>query len=175
MSNPYTGMVASALRKTQLILQAQEVESVDGNRLLQSAQLEGALLQLWRAHRAFLAEQGHQLQLGFRPGGEPDTARKLQELVLARGKFSAEVTELVSLEENPDSWFSAMARCWAALWRPTSGGDQTSATGGGVQALIPLRQMDSIPAAGLDLENLRHWLSQLDQLILRQRDQGREW
>lgn len=176
MSNPYTGMVASSLRKAQLILQSLEGGEGDGNPLMQSAQLEAALLQLWKAHRAFLAEQGHQLQLGFKPGGEPETAGKLQALVTVRGKYSAEVAELVGLEENPESWFAAMARCWLALWRPASGGsNQESAAGNGANTLIPLRQVDLISSVSLDRDNLRHWLQQLNQLVLRQREQSQEW
>lgn len=175
MSNPYTGLVASALRKSELMLHSLDASGVEHNALLQSALLEGALLQLWRAYRAFLAEQGHQLQLGFKPGGEPDTAIRLQELVGARGKYSAEVVELVGLEENPDSWFGAMARCWRGLWRPAAGGAQELSAAGSVQSLIPLRQMDSSASASLDRESLRFWHRQLGELVARQRDQSREW
>lgn len=175
MSNPYTGTVASALRKAELLLQSLEAGEAESNPLQQSALLEGTLLQLWRAHRAFLAEQGHQLQLGFKPGGEPEAAHRLQELTAARGKFSAEVAELVGLEENPDSWFSAMARCWQGLWRPAGGGAQESAANNGVQTLIPLRQLDTNFSASLDRESLRHWHRQLNELVARQRAQGQEW
>ena len=120
MSNPYTGVVASALRKAQLTLHASESTGEAGSQqaLLETALQEAALVQLWRAYKAFLAEQGHQLQLGFRPGGEPETAAALSQLVAARGKFSAEANELVNLAENPDSWFRAMESSWQALWQP---------------------------------------------------------
>ncbi|WOX05470.1 DUF6586 family protein [Microbulbifer pacificus] len=175
MSNPYTGIVVSALRKSELLLQSLEVREAESNPLLQAALLEGTLLQLWRAHRAFLAEQGHQLQLGFKPAGEPDTALRLQEMAAARGKFSAEVAELVGLEENPDSWFNAMARCWQGLWRPAGGAQESGAANSGVRTLIPLRQLDSSFSASLDSESLRHWHRQLNELVVRQRAQGQEW
>ena len=176
MSNPYTGLVASALRKSELILHSLDTADDESPPLLRSALLEGALLQLWRAYRAFLAEQGYQLQLGFRPGGEPDTAVRLQELVSARDKYSAEVAELLDLEENPESWFAAMAHCWRGLWRPTPGGGQESSpTASGVQSLIPLRQVDSSTPASLSVESLRFWQRQLGELVARQRAQSVEW
>ena len=179
MSNPYTGTVASALRRCQLILQSREAEQGDPlspEALYESALCQGALLQLWRAYMAFLAEQGHQLQLGFAPGGEPETAQALAQLVTARGKFSAEVNELVSLAENPDSWFRGLEAAWRALWYPAGGSDQSSPTdASGAQSLIPVRQLDTRAPEALNRDTLGNWLRALSELIQRQRAHGQEW
>ncbi|WP_078085572.1 DUF6586 family protein [Microbulbifer mangrovi] len=180
MSNPYTGTVASALRRCQLILQSPEPEAEQGNplspeALYESALCQGALLQLWRAYRAFLAEQGHQLQLGFGPGGEPETAHSLAQLVTARGKFSAEINELVSLAENPDSWFQGLEAAWRALWCPAGGAGQSAADPSGVQSLIPVRQLDTRAPEALNRASLGKWFRALNELIQRQRAHGQEW
>ncbi|MCK7597326.1 hypothetical protein M0G74_08585 [Microbulbifer sp. CAU 1566] len=172
MSNPYTGTVASALRKCQILLQSLDERGSTENPLLQAALQEGALLQLWRAYRAFLGEQSHQLGLGT--GVVPESAAALQSLLTARGKFSADVGELVSLAENPDSWFYPMAVAWIGLWKlPTSAG-QGPDGGAGVQTLIPVRQLEDMPVA-VDPECLNRWLRGLTELVQRQRVQGEEW
>ncbi|MBB5210574.1 DUF6586 family protein [Microbulbifer hydrolyticus] len=181
MSNPYTCAVASALRKAQLILHSLASPEGAGSQqaLYESAQHEAALLQLWRAYKAFLAEQGQQLQLGFGPGGEPETAHALAQLVSARGKFSAEVNELVSLAENPDSWFQSMAAAWQALWQPATGTAQQPAASAvdaaGGQSLIPLQQLDRRAPEPLGHEALEKWLRALNELVQRQRAHGEEW
>ena len=178
MSNPYTGAVASALRKAQLILHSPESSGEAGTpQALQETSLqEAALLQLWRAYKAFLAEQGHQLQLGFRPGGEPETAAALAALVSARGKFSAEVNELVSLAENPDSWFQGMAAAWRALWLPAGAGAQASEVASAeVQSLIPVQQLDCRQPEPLSRQALTGWLRALNELVQRQRAHAQEW
>ncbi|WP_066964051.1 DUF6586 family protein [Microbulbifer sp. Q7] len=177
MSNPYTGSVASALRKAQLILQAPVPgEAADSQQaLLESALQEAALMQLWRAYKAFLAEQGQQLQLGFRAGAEPDTAQALAQLVSARGKFSAEVNELVSLSENPESWFQGMQAAWEALWRPAGTEAAQSEGAAGVQTLIPVQQLDRAAPEPLSRDLLMKWLRALNELVVRQRAHGQEW
>ncbi|GAB2502735.1 DUF6586 family protein [Microbulbifer agarilyticus] len=183
MSNPYTGTVASALRKAQLLLgEPQQVAS--GQPLLDTALLEAALTQLWRAYRAFLAEQGHQLQLGFAAGSEPESAQALAALVSQRGKFSGDVTELVNLSEDPESWLSGLCRAWAGHWQlstsaPAGPSEASNATASGVQAMIPVRQLDN-PSAGpqdadMTADNLRQWYQALVELIQRQRAQSQEW
>lgn len=178
MSNPYTGAVASALRKAQLILHSPESSGEAGapQALQETALQEAALLQLWRAYRAFLAEQGHQLQLGFGPGGEPETATALATLVSARGKFSAEVNELVSLAENPDSWFQGMAAAWQALWLPAGGETQSgTVVSVEVQSLIPVQQLDRREPEPLSRKALTSWLNALNELVQRQRAHAQEW
>ncbi|WGL17265.1 hypothetical protein PVT68_02945 [Microbulbifer bruguierae] len=180
MSNPYTGLVAAALRKCQLLLNRLEAEG-SGDPLCQSALGEGALLQLWRGYRAFLAEQAHQLQLGVAPGREPESAGQLQQLVAQNGKFSAEIAELVSLAENPDSWYRQMDTAWRCLWhapQAPSTRAQSAATGAAVQTLIPVRQVDVSSGSGssqLDAQSLREWHRALSELVQRQRAQGQEW
>lgn len=180
MSNPYTGTVASALRRCQLILQSPASEAEQSNplspeALYESALCQGALLQLWRAYKAFLAEQGHQLQLGFAPGGEPETAHALAQLVASRGKFSAEVNELVSLAENPDSWFQGLEAAWRALWHPAGGAAPSAADSTGAQSLIPVRQLDTRAPEALNRDSLGEWLRALNELVQRQRAHGQEW
>ncbi|WP_295801985.1 DUF6586 family protein [uncultured Microbulbifer sp.] len=182
MSNPYTGSVASALRKCQLLLSAAaegEVAAVPPSHpaaLVHAATLEGALLQLWRAYRAFLAEQAHQLSLG----AEPESATALLKLAAASHKASAEVGELVSLAENPDSWFRELEQAWRALWRfaAQQGGARASGSvsgPGAVQNLIPSTQLAEAPAGPLSVERLEGWHRKLSELVARQRAQGQEW
>jgi len=179
MSNPYTGAVASALRKAQLLLQTPDSPAQAGSQqaLRETALQEAALLQLWRAYKAFLAEQGHQLQLGFRAGGEPENAAALARLVSARGKFSAEVNELVSLAENPDSWYQGMAAAWQALWLPAGGASEAAGTESAaiVQSLIPVQQLDRQVPQPLSREALSGWLQALSELVQRQRAHAQEW
>ena len=146
---------------------------------------EGALLQLWRGYRAFLGEQAHQLQLGLGAGALPESAQSLQGLVAARGKFSAEVGELVSLAENPDSWFFPMAAAWGGLWRSAAAAGKPASDGAippsppGVQTLIPLRQLEAssndVAPVIVDADRLMAWLRALTELVQRQRVQGEEW
>lgn len=178
MSNPYTGVVVSALRKCQLMLQPLDQIEAEHNPLLLSALHEGALLHLWRAYQAFLAEQGYELRLGFSPGGEPESAQALAKMATACDKLSAEVGELVNLEENPDSWFHAMACTWRGLWHPAGNGGDAESGSGSVQTLIPVRQLDRTTSGGpvvLDREQLQLWHQALTELVLRQRAQSQEW
>lgn len=178
MSNPYTGSVASALRKAQLLLDLL-VDSAAGSApaegLSQAALQEGALLQLWRAYRAFLAEQAH--QLGLR--AEPESAHGLLKMAETRQNASAEVRELASLAENRESWFSAMERAWHSLWRLSSGpGEAGGHKGVQVQSavnLIPSTTLAEPAAAALDARGLRQWHRSLSELISRQRAQAQEW
>ena len=184
MSNPYTGTVASALRKCQLLVSAamdEEVAAMPPSHpaaLMHAAGLEGALLQLWRAYRAFLAEQAHQLNLG----AEPESAKVLRNQALANQKVSAEVEELVGLAENPDSWFCQLEHAWRSLWRLSSqAGARSSVERGGaggqgaVQDLIPSVQVADSSGGGLSAEQLARWHQNLSELIARQRAQGQEW
>lgn len=175
MSNPYTGSVASSLRKGQLLLEAvTEPAGAAAPALPETALLEGALLHLWRAYRAFLAEQAH--QLGF-AGVEPESAQALMKLVEGGQKASAEVGELVGLMENPDSWLRGMETAWRGLWRLSS---QPSGRNGGnsvstVQPLIAVTELRD-PAEGvLDVQKVTFWHRSLTELVDRQRAQGQEW
>ncbi|WP_406827657.1 DUF6586 family protein [Microbulbifer sp. ARAS458-1] len=179
MSNPYTGTVASALRKAQLLLQSSA--EVDDTPLLEASLLEAAVLQLWRGYRGFLAEQGYQMQLGFAAGAEPQTAQALANLVAQRGKFSGEASELVNLAENPDSWFAGLFAAWHKLWvlsASGSSGHAQSTTSVGVQSMIPVRQLDSAevaPEQALTRERVQQWHRSLSELIQRQRAHSQEW
>ncbi|MBY6189200.1 hypothetical protein KUV22_02090 [Microbulbifer agarilyticus] len=183
MSNPYTGTVASALRKAQLLLGAHQ-QAANEQPLMDAALLESAVTQLWRAYRAFLAEQGHQLQLGFAAGAEPDSAQALAALVSQRGKFSGDVTELVNLSEDPQSWLSRLSGAWAGLWQlslstPAGPAGAANVGGSGVETMIPVRQLDNPSArpleAPLTADNLHQWHQALVELIQRQRAQSQEW
>ncbi|WP_226661922.1 DUF6586 family protein [Microbulbifer aggregans] len=173
MSNPYTGSVASALRKSQLLLEsAAEGAGAQAPALAETALLEGALLHLWRAYRAFLAEQAHQLGLG---GAEPESAQALMKLVEAGRKASAEVGELVGLMENPDSWLRSMDYAWRGLWRLSS---QASVARGGVpavQSLIPATELRDPAEDVLSARKITFWHRSLTELVDRQRAQGQEW
>ena len=184
MSNPYTGTVASALRKCQLLVSAameEEVVAMPPSHpavLMRTAGLEGALMQLWRAYRAFLAEQAHQLNLGV----EPDSAKALHSQALSNQKVSAEVEELVGLAENPESWFCQLEQAWRSLWRLSSqagarAGAKTVGAGeqGAVQNLIPSVQVAESSGGGLNAEQLARWHQNLSELVTRQRAQGQEW
>ncbi|MFV8782457.1 DUF6586 family protein [Microbulbifer sp. SA54] len=175
MSNPYTGSVASALRKGQLLLEVVSGGArADAPPLAETALLEGALLHLWRAYRAFLGEQAHQLGLG----AEPESARALKKLAEARQKTSAEIDELVGLEENPDSWLYGMAWAWKGLWRLSAQNplaDVGKAGGAAAASLIPLAQLDEPRVDTLGAQKLTFWCRSLSELIARQRAQGQEW
>ena len=183
MSNPYTGTVASALRKAQLLLQS--CAEAGDNPLLETALLESALVQLWRGYRAFLAEQGHQLQLGISAGAEPESAQALAALVSRRGKFSGEVTELVNLAEDPHSWLAGLSAAWSKLWVLSAAGSGVQATSGksagAVESMIPVRQLDGaaavqeVQAAPITREGVQQWLQSLSELIQRQRSHSQEW
>ncbi|WP_231757189.1 DUF6586 family protein [Microbulbifer elongatus] len=179
MSNPYTGTVASALRKAQLLLQSSA--QAGDTPLLEASLLEAAVVQLWRGYRGFLAEQGHQMQLGFATGAEPETAHALAHLVAQRGKFSAEANELVSLAENPDSWFAGLCGAWHRLWALSVSSATTSSPASGVQSVIPVRQLDDLGRSvatsdqPLTRERVQEWYQGLSELIQRQRAHSQEW
>ena len=143
--------------------------------------MEAAVLQLWRGYRGFLAEQGHQLQLGFAAGAEPATAQALAALVAQRGKFSGEANELVNLAENPDSWFAGLAVAWNKLWLLSASGpagQAVPAKTGAAESIIPVRQLDAAetaPDQALTRERVQQWYQALSELVQRQRAHSQEW
>lgn len=165
MTNPYTGTVAAALRKSQLLLELAPAEG-----LQRAAVQEAVLLQLWRAYRAFLGELAHQLQLG----AEPQAAAELKRAVLARGQASAEALELAALEADADSWLAALQDAWHQLWRFSA---DSSARGGATAAgqQIPVVDLGSSRPAALDSATLAEWRESLAELVRRQRAHLEEW
>lgn len=107
MSNPYTGTVASALRKCELLL-----DTGPGTALARTAVYEGVVLQLWRAYRAFLAELAFQLHLNT----EPESAQALAEHAEAARVPCGQAVELQELSANPDSWLARLQVAWVRLW-----------------------------------------------------------
>lgn len=164
MSNPYTGTVAAALRKSQLLL---ELAPAQG--LQQGAVEEAAVLQLWRAYRAFLCELAFQLQLGT----EPQTSAELARDVKARGQASSEAAELVALEEDPGSWLSGLQAAWQQLWQFSAAPPPGQAAEAGRQ--IPLVDLGSSPGVALDFALLAQWRAALAELVQRQRAHMEEW
>ncbi|MBB3061459.1 DUF6586 family protein [Microbulbifer rhizosphaerae] len=163
MSNPYTGAVASALRKSQLLL-----EGEGGPALRQAAVQEGAMVQLWRAYRAFLCELAFQLQLGC----EPESASELKERAVARGMACAEAVELLELLGDPGSWLSQLQAAWLQLWK-FSGGRSEGNRGG--DNLIPLQNLSTAEIPVLNEELLQTWRGALEELVRRQRAHMEEW
>lgn len=162
MSNPYTGSVASALRKSQLLL-----ETDCAAPLQQVAMQEAVVLHLWRAYRAFLAELAFQLQLDT----EPESAQALAERALAFGKASGEAAELQELALDPDSWLSRLQAVWVQLWSfATESGNRQQAAN-----LIPLQNLSAPGPVQLSDDLLRDWHSALGELVRRQRAQSQEW
>lgn len=162
MSNPYTGSVASALRKAELLLTLEAPESLG-----QKALLEAALLQLWRAYRAFLCEVSFQLQLGCEPGSESELRARAAE----RGITSGEANELMALLEQPDSWLSQLQAAWGWLWSFAAPGGADSRA----DKLIPLRNLSEAQPSELSAAGLREWQRALGELIRRQRAHSAEW
>lgn len=161
MSNPYTGTVAAALRKSELLL------AVECEAPLQRAALhEAAVLQLWRAYRAFLAELAYQLQLN----SEPESAQALAERAAAFGVTCGAAVELSELDVDPDSWLAQLQAAWVELW------DFSSDSGGQRPAnLIPLQNLSATGPVELSEEVLRQWHAGLAELVRRQRAQSEEW
>ena len=163
MSNPYTGAVASALRKAELLLKT-GVADMPTRAAIQDA----VVLQLWRAYRAFLAELAYQLQLGV----EPESARALAERAGAVGKTCAEAVELCDLGANDESWLAQLQAAWVQLWSFSSEGGQRDA---GRAGLIPVRNLSASHNKVHDLETLDAWRRALAELVRRQRAQSEEW
>lgn len=163
MSNPYTGAVASALRKSQLLL-----EGESGPVLRQAAVQEGAVMQLWRAYRAFLCELAFQLQLGC----EPESASELKERAAARGTACAEAVELLELLGDSGSWLSQLQAAWLQLWKFSGGRSEGN---GGNDNLIPLQNLSAAEIPALSEERLQVWRTALVELVRRQRAHMEEW
>lgn len=173
MSNPYTGAVTSALRKAQLLLDGPAPEGPSAP-LARTAAHEGAVLQLWRAYRAFLAELAFQLNLG----SEPESAQALAERAAGRGISCGPAVELQELTASPESWLAQLQAAWVQLW--SFSGDGASSTGpsaGGAQPvnLIPLQNLSAPGPVILSDEGLREWHTALRELVQRQRAQSEEW
>ncbi|WP_323844062.1 DUF6586 family protein [Microbulbifer magnicolonia] len=161
-ANPYTGSVASALRKSELLLQA------GGGAPLQRAALqEAAVFQLWRAYRAFLAELAFQLQLN----AEPESAQALGERARAFGKTSSEAAELEGLAADPDSWLAGLQSSWVQLWSFSGETDRKRESAN----LIPAQNLSAPGPVQLTDDLLRDWHSALNELVRRQRAQSEEW
>lgn len=169
MSNPYTGTVASALRKAELLL----LSEVEATALARTAFHEAVVLQLWRAYRAFLAELAHQLQLG--EGCEPESAQALAERAAASGKTCGEAVELQELGADGDSWLAGLQAAWVQLWNFTgeAGPHYRGMETGG--QLIPVANLSSPRDMELNSTLLREWHGALAGLVRRQRAQSQEW
>lgn len=162
MSNPYTGSVASALRKGQLLLETESAVP------LASAGLqEAVVLQLWRAYRAFLAELAFQMHLD----SEPESAQALAERARALGKTCGQAVELQELSADPDSWLARLQAAWVQLWSFSveKNGTRPQATN-----LIPLQNLSATGPVALSDGLLREWHSALSELVRRQRAQAEE-
>ena len=164
MSNPYSGTVASALRKSELLLAGEGAGSLES-----AAFCEAALMQLWRAYRAFLGELAFQLQLGF----EPETASELEQRTRAAGKACAEVGELVDLLAKHDSWLSQLQEAWLDIWRFS--GANRAQPAEQAQNLIPLSNLSTIAPVVLDRDSLQRWRAALKELVQRHRAHTEEW
>ena len=162
MSNSYTGAVASALRKCQLLL------GIEGTAQLQhSALQEAAVLQLWRAYRAFLAELAHQLQLG----SEPESPQALAERAAAAGKTCGAAVEMQELVKDPESWLARLQSAWVQLWSFSAepGGQARPAN------LIAVENLSAAVPVVLEDSQIHAWHSALTELVRRQRAQSEEW
>ncbi|WP_445366174.1 DUF6586 family protein [Microbulbifer sp. ANSA001] len=156
MSNPFTGQVASALRKAQLLLQLTSDVSP-----LQSAALEEAVvLQLWKAYRAFLVELSHQLQLGF----EPESLQMIADSLETQGRASNEVKELQQLNEQPDSWLNQLLQAWTLLMSLPSNTEVKREA----PNLIPIHNVGREPVT-ITVQGLTQWHKSMVELIRRQR------
>jgi len=156
MSNPYTGQVVSALRKAQLLLQ------LTSEMPLQRVALEeAAVLQLWKAYRAFLAELSHQLQLGF----ESDSLQVIADSLEGQGRASIEVKELQQLSEEPCSWLSQLLRAWTQLVSVLSKPEAKHES----PNLIPVHNLATSELVTISDEVLLHWHASLSELVRRQR------
>ncbi|MFI2810091.1 MULTISPECIES: DUF6586 family protein [Microbulbifer] len=165
MANPYTGSVAAALRKSQLLL-----ESAPAGGLHQAAVQDAVVLQLWLAYRAFLCELAHQLQLGSQPESPGQLARD----AASRGMSSSEAAELEALAGDPESWLAGIEAAWLGLWQ-FSGSRASQGNGAGSPAqVIPLRDL-SRQSAAPDLDALRNWRESMVELIRRQRAHMEEY
>ncbi|WP_237064768.1 DUF6586 family protein [Microbulbifer guangxiensis] len=164
MSNPYTGVVAAALRKSALLADIQAEGS-----LLSQAVDEARLLQLRRAYQAFLAELAFQLQLG----SEPDSPAALARLAQAQNKGSGEAGELLALLEDPDSWLSRLESCWRGLWQFSS--EPGDGRGAAKPVLIPARDLSRGSSEAPSGELLNQWQAALSEIIQRQRAHSAEW
>ncbi|MFA0811974.1 DUF6586 family protein [Microbulbifer epialgicus] len=156
MSNPYTGQVASALRKAQLLLQM-----TCETPLQRTALEEGVILQLWKAYKAFLAELSHQLQLDI----EPESLQIIADSLEAQGRASNEVKELQQLGSESDTWLSQLLLIWSRLLS-LSPSPEPIRKGAN---LIPLHNVASPVPLVVSAEVLQEWHAALSELVHRQR------
>ncbi|AMX02645.1 DUF6586 family protein [Microbulbifer thermotolerans] len=163
MSNPYTGIVASSLRKAALLLETENAAP-----LARTALYEAVVLQLWRAYRAFLAELAFQLQLMT----EPESAQTLAECAQAAGKTCSQAVELQELLANRNSWLAQMQAAWRQLWHFSQEkcGDRPQGDN-----LIPVQDISASAAPVLNDSLLWEWHGALGELVQRQRAQAEEW
>lgn len=162
MTNPYTGAVASALRKCELLLGVE-----DSSPLQRSALQEAAVLQLWRAYRAFLAELAHQLQLG----SEPESPQALSERASAVGKSCGEALEMQELIRDPESWLARLQASWVQLWSFSAETDRQARPAN----IIPVQNLSASGPAELEDGEIHAWHSALSELVRRQRAHSEEW
>lgn len=162
-ANPYTGSVASALRKCQLLLETDCAAT-----LARAAVHEAAVLQLWRAYRAFLAELAFQLHLD----SEPESAQALAERARAFDKTCGQAVELQELGADPDSWLARLQQAWVQLWSFSA---ESNGRGQQPANLIPLQNLSASGPVALSDGVLCEWHAALSELVRRQRAQAEEW
>ena len=125
------------------------------------------------AYRAYLTEIAVAYNL---PGDKFLTALELSQRLTLDNRHSAEVSELLNLEEKP-SWISSLTDIYRSL------GDMdisdTVKTHSNVSLSspnslgIPVTQLNT--TAELSIETCRGWFNSLSQVIESQRDRLEEW
>ena len=143
----------------QLLSQADTKQSQkQGAVLSQSVAVQ--LHQAWLWHCRNVAENYKLQELD-----SVDCANTLVELLAAQGKTPGEATELQNLQNDPDSWLSGLLKAHQHIYRlPTVRKAEMDVD------RLPMISLDAPEAVDWSLERAELWLSNMQELVDRQRE-----
>ncbi len=161
--NPYLALVNQKRYFADLLLQQAALAA--GNRPLQQALLQGAVLHLDDGLRCYLAEIAAAYQCRT-----PDAVADPQGLMAAlqaQGKCPGEAAEIDNLARDQHTWLGQLRSCRQALCRPSQQGAQQPRGGDHIAALSTDASYDW---SLLAVEQVRAWLAACNEMVERQRE-----
>ena len=156
----------SAVNQKRLFaaLLIEQARQAGGNRHLRQSLLQGAVLQLHLAVQFYLGEIAATYQ--SREAASADTARALVTLLAGIGKTPQEASEVLTLENDGDSWMGQLQACYRSLVVPP----QVVAVREDDDRIATLSCGDAEDWAHLDPDQVNGWLLACNEMVERQRE-----
>ncbi len=171
MSGTYIKQTNQALAQARVLIEACESAEADhgwSQAIRQSAFQNATLFQLMLALNAYRREIADTSNIAV------ESISTLGGLVSAfeqRGALTGEVTELQSLQLNPDSWLCRLESAYLGCWNPDAERSDADVKGSEIQ----LFQINAGAEREISVNQLQVIYTELSELINRQRSAMQEW